>query len=45
MSGDAARPVDPEFPNLDPAVAQGYRNAPETMVAEIIDATPMAPPA
>ena len=36
MSGDAARTIDPEFPNLDPAVVEGYRNAPETMVAEII---------
>jgi len=37
MSGDAARSVDPEFPNLPPEVVEGYRNAPETMVAEIID--------
>ena len=37
MSGDAARPLDPEFPNLDPTVVEGYRNAPETVVAEIID--------
>ena len=37
MSGDAARTIDPEFPNLDPAVVEGYRNAPETMVAEILD--------
>jgi len=37
MSGDAARTLDPEFPNLDPAVVRGYRDAPETMVAEVID--------
>ena len=37
MSGDAARTIDPEFPNLAPDVVEGYRNAPETMVAEIID--------
>ena len=37
MSGDAARTIDPEFPNLSPDVVEGYRNAPETMVAEIID--------
>lgn len=36
MSGDAARTLDPDFPNLDPAVVEGYRNAPETMVAEVI---------
>ncbi|MBK8696410.1 MAG: hypothetical protein IPN17_30115, partial [Deltaproteobacteria bacterium] len=37
MSGDAARTLDPELPNLDPAVVEGYRNAPEAVVAEIID--------
>ncbi|MDP3216440.1 MAG: Uma2 family endonuclease [Deltaproteobacteria bacterium] len=37
MSGDAARTIDPELPNLSPDVVEGYRNAPETMVAEIID--------
>jgi Uma2 family endonuclease len=37
MSGDAARTFDPEFPNLAPDVVDGYRNAPETMLAEIID--------
>jgi len=37
MSGDAARTIDPEFPNLAPEVVEGYRNAPETKVAEIID--------
>jgi Uma2 family endonuclease len=37
MSGDAARSLHPRFPNLDPAVVQGYLDAPETMVAEIID--------
>lgn len=29
--------VDPEFPNLDPAVVAGYRGAPEHRVAEILD--------
>ena len=37
MSGDAARSVDPEFPNLPYEVVEGYRNAPETMIAEVID--------
>lgn len=39
MSSDplAPLPVDPEFPNLDPAVVAGYRNAPAHMVAEILD--------
>lgn len=36
MSGDAARAPDPEFPDLDPAVVAGYRNAPAHMVAEIL---------
>lgn len=36
MSGDAAGTIDPEFPNLDPAVVDGYRNAPETLVAEVL---------
>lgn len=35
MSGDAAHAPDPEFPNPDPAVVAGSRNAPEHMVAEI----------
>jgi Uma2 family endonuclease len=37
VAGDAARPLDPAFPNLAPAVVAGYRNAPEAVVAEIID--------
>lgn len=37
MSGDAARTLHPEFPNLDPAVVEGYRNAPASVVAEVID--------
>ncbi len=37
MSGDAGRTIDPEFPGLAPDVVEGYRNTPETMVAEIID--------
>ncbi|MDO9016770.1 MAG: Uma2 family endonuclease [Deltaproteobacteria bacterium] len=36
MSGDAARTIDPDFPNLDPVVVEGYRNAPGHLVAEII---------
>ena len=36
MSGDAARTLNPEFPNLDPEVVAGYRNAPETIVADVI---------
>ncbi len=37
MSGNAARTIDPEFPGLAPDVVEGYRNAPEHLVAEIID--------
>ena len=37
MSGDAARILDPEFPNLAPEVVAGYRNAPAHLVAEIIN--------
>ncbi len=37
MSGDAARSLHPRFPKLDPAVVQGYLDAPETVVAEIVD--------
>ena len=37
MSGDAARSIDPELPNLVAEVVEGYRNAPEHLVAEVID--------
>ena len=37
MSGDAARTLDPEFPNLAPDVVATYRDAPEHRIAEIID--------
>jgi Uma2 family endonuclease len=37
MSGDTARSLDLEFPNLAPDVVAGYRHAPETMVVEVID--------
>jgi Uma2 family endonuclease len=37
MSGDAAHTIEREFPNLAPDVVEGYRTAPETMVAEILD--------
>ncbi|MEZ4411117.1 MAG: Uma2 family endonuclease [Polyangiales bacterium] len=37
MSGDAARKPDPQFPNLDPDVVEGYRNAPSHQVAEVLD--------
>ncbi len=36
MSGDAARTLDPQFPNLAPDVVAGYRNAPQSMVAEVL---------
>lgn len=36
MSGDAARTLDPEFPNLAPDVVAGYRNAPPHLIAQII---------
>lgn len=36
MSGDAAHDLDPEFPRLAPAVVEAYRNAPPTMMAEVL---------
>lgn len=33
----AARPVDPAFPGIDPEVLEAYRNAPDNIVAEILD--------
>ncbi len=36
MSGDAARTLDPRFPNLAPDVVAGYRNAPQSMIAEVL---------
>lgn len=36
MAADAALALDPEFPNLHPAVAQGYRETPQGIVAEVI---------
>lgn len=35
----AARPIDPAFPGIDPEVLEAYRNAPDNMVAEILDGT------
>ena len=37
MAGDPARAIDPRFPGLEPEVVAGYLNAPENMVAEVID--------
>lgn len=37
MAGDAARALDAEFPNLDPAVVAAYRAAPSHLRAEILD--------
>jgi len=37
MSGDATGTIDQELPGLAPDVVEGYRNAPATMIAEIID--------
>lgn len=37
MAGDAARAIDPRFPNLRIEVVDGYLRAPSTMVAEVID--------
>ncbi len=37
MSSIPQRAIDPRFPNLDPEVVAGYLNAPETMVAEVVD--------
>lgn len=36
VSGDPARTLDLEFPNLPPDVVEGYRSTPEHLVAEII---------
>lgn len=33
----AARAVDPDFPGIEPAVVQAYRDAPANVVAEILD--------
>ncbi|MFT3775866.1 MAG: Uma2 family endonuclease [Minicystis sp.] len=32
-----ARPLDQAFPGVEPAVVEAYRNAPDNMVAEILD--------
>ncbi len=37
MPSDPARVLDPEYPKLRPEVLEGYRNAPENVVVEIID--------
>ena len=37
MVGDAACPLDLALPNLASHVVEGYRDAPETVVAEIFD--------
>jgi Uma2 family endonuclease len=37
MAADAALAMDPEFPNLDPAVVAGYRAALPHVCAEILD--------
>ncbi len=37
MPSDPARAIDPRFPNLRPEVVAGYLDAPDTMVAEILD--------
>ena len=39
MSGEAARAIDPEFPHLDPAVAEGFRSAPTHVIAEVLGGT------
>ncbi len=36
MHGNAARALDPLFPGLREEVVEGYRNAPPTMVAEVL---------
>ncbi len=36
MSGGPASSLDPRFPNLAPDVVAGYRDAPPTMVAEVL---------
>jgi Uma2 family endonuclease len=36
MAGDAARALDEPFPGLERDIVEGYRHAPETMVAEIL---------
>ncbi len=37
MVADLAMVMDAEFPNLRAGVAAGYRNAPERMIAEVVD--------
>lgn len=37
MAGAPATSMDPHFPNLRPEVVRGYIDAPDTMVAEVID--------
>ena len=37
MAGEPAHSMDPRFPNLRPEVVRGYLDAPDTMVAEVID--------
>ena len=37
MASDPARTLDPEYPNLRADVVDAWRNAPENVVAEIID--------
>ena len=44
MASDPARVLDPEYPNLRPEVLEGYRNAPQGVVAEIIDGALYAMP-
>ncbi|MDO9022182.1 MAG: hypothetical protein Q8S73_25410 [Deltaproteobacteria bacterium] len=37
MASDPARTLDPEYPNLPAEVVDAYRNAPDNVVAEVID--------
>ncbi len=37
MTSAAPRPIDPGFPGVAPEVVEAYRNAPDNVVAEILD--------
>ncbi len=37
MTSAAPRPVDPAFPGIAREVVEAYRNAPDNVVAEILD--------
>lgn len=44
MAGAPSTPVGPRFPKLRPEVVRGYLDAPDAMVAEVIDGAPSLMP-